>query len=332
MFSGGGVGYSSLNVQQGTVLVGANNGIATTATVSISNVSGGTGILDLNGFNQTLEGITKGTGSTAIIGNSSTTADSTLTTTGTSTFAGGIQNVIGSGTKKISLTVNGGALTLTGANTYGGNTTVSAGTLTLGNAPSPLNANTGNDASIVTIAATGAALNLTYTGTDTVDKLFIGSTQMASGVYGRSGSVSPIIGISQITGGGTLTVTSSPVFTAWITGSFINGQVPLNKQGPNDDPDNDGIRNLLEYAIAGHDPTVSNATVGTFSGNTLSFTKRTGTTGLTYAIQKSTDLGIGNAWTEVSGGAYVNSTTIISYTFTPGTPARNFLRLRVVSN
>jgi hypothetical protein len=39
-----------------------------------------------------------------------------------------------------------------------------------------------------------------------VDKLFIGSTQQANGVYGKLGSTSPVIGIAQITGDGTLTV------------------------------------------------------------------------------------------------------------------------------
>ena len=106
----------------------------------------------------------------------------------------------------------------------------------------------------------------------------------------------------------------------------------MDKRGPNDDADNDGIRNLVEYAISGQDPTVPNPSVGTLSGNTLSFTKRVGTSGLTYAIQDSTDLGITDVWAEVTGGSYVNNATTIFYTFTPGTPARNFLRLQVQSN
>ena len=133
-----------------------------------------------------------------------------------------------------------------------------------------------------------------------MDKLFIGATPMADGIYGKSGSVSPVIGIPQITGNGTLTV-GDPGFSSWITGTFANGQVPANQRGPNDDFDNDGIRNLVEYAIAGQDPTVPNATVGTFTGNSLSFTKRAGTSGLTYAIQESTDLGVTDAWAEVTG-------------------------------
>jgi hypothetical protein len=118
-------------------------------------------------------------------------------------------------------------------------------------------------------------------------------------------------------------------FSTWIAGSFADGAtVPGDKQGPHDDADDDGIPNLLEFSLAGEDPTVPNPTVGSITGLTLSFTKRPGTTGLTYTIQESTDLGILDAWTEVTGGAYTNNATAISYTL-PGTNPKHFLRLRV---
>ncbi|MCU0779410.1 MAG: hypothetical protein MUF86_17325, partial [Akkermansiaceae bacterium] len=87
-------------------------------------------------------------------------------------------------------------------------------------------------------------------------------------------------------------------------------------------------------AIAGQDPTVPNATIGTFTGTTLSFTKRQGTSGLSYAIEESTDLGINDAWTEVTGVPpdYVNDGSTISYTLSPAAPGNHFLRLRVISN
>jgi hypothetical protein len=158
---------------------------------------------------------------------------------------------------------------------------------------------------------------------------------MAAGVYGKLGSASPIIGIAQITGDGTLTVATGPAigFAAWITGTFANGAVPIDRQGPKDDFDNDGIPNLIEYAIAGQDPTVGNPIIGSFTANTLSFTKRDGTSGLTYAIVQSTDLGLADDWTEVPAGeSYVNNATTISYILTPPTPPENFIRLQVIQN
>ncbi len=101
----------------------------------------------------------------------------------------------------------------------------------------------------------------------------------------------------------------------------------------NADPDSDGIPNLLEYAIDGQDPTVSNPTVGSLTGNSLNFTKRAGTIGLTYLIVGSTDLGITDPWTEVAGGSYVNNATTISYTLNPSTDGvKDFVRLKVVQN
>jgi len=316
----------------GIIKLGANDALATGAVVNLD----GTGYADLNGFNQTVAGLA-GSGSTGKIVNHSTTSDSILTLAGLTadrTFIGAITD--GNNGRITSLVMNGSGRTqtLSGANTYSGDTTVNAGTLTLSNAPDPLNANAANDASTITIASTGATLDLTFTGTDKVDKLVIGSTQQANGVYGKVGSALPVIGISQITGDGTLTVgDGTPAgFSSWITGTFANGTVPGGRQGPNDDFDKDGISNLVEYAIAGQDPTVGNPTIGTFSAGTLSFTKREGTSGLTCAIQKSTDLGITDAWIEVTGGSYVNDASTISFTLTPGTPAKNFLRLQVLSN
>lgn len=131
VFSGGGTGYTGFINSQDTTAIGANNGLATTATLTIAASAAGN--FDLAGFNQSLVGIIKGA-STATIGNSSTTSDSTLTLTGTSTYAGVIQNALGSGTRKVNIVVNGGALTLTGVSTYSGTTTVGTGTLALSTA------------------------------------------------------------------------------------------------------------------------------------------------------------------------------------------------------
>ena len=190
-FSGGG-GHTNLTLNQGTVMVGTNNGIATSALFVFLNA--GAGILDLNGFNQSLVGMTKGT-QTATIGNSSTTSDSTLTTTGTSTFGGAIQDVLSPGTMKANLAVNGGTLTLTGTNTYAGATTISGGTLQLGDGTS------GNDG---TIANTAGVTN----NGSLVFNRFGNST--ASYVISGSGSVTK-------TGSGQQTLTAANTYSGATT-------------------------------------------------------------------------------------------------------------------
>ena len=329
----------------GSVVIGANgagSGFVMSGQVTLN------GNLTLQTFNNTISGTTKavavftggitGTGN-LLLDNLGLAANTTSITTAAVNHTGSI-TVQGSATGDTLISASIGSnvtgitqnsatsrLDLSGANTYAGNLTVNAGIVRISN-----NSNTGNDVSTVTLAASGATLDLTYGGTDTVDELYIGSTQQANGVYGSIGS-GAANEIAQITGTGTLTVSSGPAgYSSWITGTFANGTVPALEQGANDDPDNDGISNLLEYAIAGQDPTVANAAVGTFTANVLSYTKRTGTNGLTYAIQKSTDLGTTDPWIEVTGGSYVNDATTISFTLTPGTPAKNFLRLKVLSN
>lgn len=196
MFSGGGTGYTDMTVGQGTVKVGANHGIATSATVLIGASAAGN--LDLNGFNQSLVGIVKGANA-AIIGNSSTTADSIITTTGTSTYAGIIQDTLGAGTRKVGLTVQSGTLTLTGtANTYTGPTIVDGGTLNIATGSSIVSS------SLLTVNTGGV---LSGSGT-------IGSTLLTGGSEIRPGN-SP----GMLTTTGDLTVTGPATFVMDLAGA-----------------------------------------------------------------------------------------------------------------
>ncbi|MGL5018291.1 MAG: autotransporter-associated beta strand repeat-containing protein, partial [Luteolibacter sp.] len=134
-----------------------------------------------------------------------------------------------------------GTLVLTNPQ-YTGNTTVSAGTLVVRKAGTQPNANPNNDASTITIA-TGAVLNLDYTGTDTVASLVIGANPpITSGVYGSA----EFPGI--ITGSGKLTV-GTDAFLAWAsnnTGVLFDG-----------DENNDGVKNGLAWLLGAANPTAN---------------------------------------------------------------------------
>jgi hypothetical protein len=91
--------------------------------------------------------------------------------------------------------------------------------------------------------------------------------------------------------------------------------------GVSGDSDNDGVKNLVEYAL------VNGGERGVLNGNTLTFTKRGTPFGgdVSYAIETSTDL-VG--WSTALSGVSQNATTI-SYTFTPGAQTKIFARLKV---
>jgi autotransporter-associated beta strand protein len=145
-------------ISQGVFQLGSATAIpkgSGVGTVIINPASPNTATLDLNSFNQTINGLTSsGTGSAVVDDTSTTSVTLTVGIAGSNpsgTFAGVLQN---SSPGKLGLTKAGsGTLTLTGANTYGGNTTITGGTLALSGTGSI--ANTPN-----IILAGGAILNV----------------------------------------------------------------------------------------------------------------------------------------------------------------------------
>jgi autotransporter-associated beta strand protein len=305
----------STATSQTILKLGINDALATDKNLTLTK-----GSFDLGGFHQTVNALS-GVASVSWITNTGS-ADSTLTVgngNGSATFSGVIQD---GATNKLGLEkIGSGTQVLSGTLSYSGDTTVKGGTLTL------KQINTSNESSTVTIAA-GAKLGLDFAGSDTVDKLFLGTpaVQISPGTYSAS---HPTYG-SYFENDGSLIVTNGPApaagFSSWIGGTFAKGTVDAGQRGANDDPDGDGISNLLEYAVLDQDPTVPNPSVGILSGKTLRFSKRADVSGLTYTIEKSSDLGIFDPWTAVT--PTVNDASTISYTLPDGS-AQNFQRLKI---
>ena len=112
-------------VFRGRLKIGATDALPTTTTLDLDSTSAvEDAILDLNGFNQTLGGLTRsgsasGTGGSFITNSSATAARLTLNQSSSTAYNGVIQD----GTGEIGLTKSGiSTLTLSGDNTYSGTT------------------------------------------------------------------------------------------------------------------------------------------------------------------------------------------------------------------
>ena len=325
--SGGVVRFGSANTYLGNTTVSSGATLRMNTTNALPNGSGKgnlslSGTLDLNGQATTSLNGLSGAGTIDNNTGASTYALSVGNNNQTSAFGGVIQNTTGT----LSLSKTGtGILTLSGTHTYSGNTTVNAGTLKL------TSANASNQASTVTIAATGATLELAFSGTDTVNKLFIGSTQMADGIYKSSSNPGAGTAIAQITGAGTLTVGGSPSNYASWANDPSKGNIP--GEPATGDFDNDGLTNLTEYAL-GKNPRTSSQPAGVLSGNIITFTKGADAIAngdVSWVIETSTTL-VAGSWTPQVTQPAGDPAATISYTLTPASPAANFARLKVTQN
>lgn len=223
-----------------------------------------------------------------------------------------------------------GTLTLSGANTYTGNTTVNGGTLSLG---------TASLADGATLAvAVGSVVNLNFTGSDTIDKLFIDGVQVAAGTYGSTSSGADHPDNLHFSGSGRLTVSNGPVdggYDNWATG---RGLTDLNK-ARSLDPDGDGASNFVEYAFDG-DPLSGTrsgkrvtkiASVGGADVLTLTLPVRTTASfqggsaasgdGVTYTLQASIDLSV---WDQIPVSETPAMGTGSLPTLSPGYSYRTF--------
>ena len=258
-----GTANSTLTISGGSLSVGtssvsATNGIYRTAATGTTTLELDGGSLNLNGN---------------AIGGAGANAITTQFESGTLTDVGEING--GAGLTK----TTAGTLTLTGTNTYTGTTAVSEGTLSM-SSPSLANA------SDVTIA-TGAVLNLNYTGTDTVGSLSVGGgLPLPNGTYDKDSPQTT----GFITGDGKIFVNAvATPYDTWVT----LYQPGFTNSLPTQDQDGDGLTNQQEFAF-GLNPTSGSSVnpittgVGPATGN-FSYT-RNANSGLTYKVWSSPDL------------------------------------------
>jgi autotransporter-associated beta strand protein len=225
----------------GRVRLGLANGLPASTAFTLTNNGASVQTFDLNGFAQTLAslGTSAGGNSTnSIVTNSGAPATLTLSGAATTTYAGTLAGAL-------DLSKSGpSSQALTGNLSYTGATTVAQGTLVL------QSVNSHNEASFISLASSGATLQLDFPGTDTVEMLFIAGVQQPAGVYGAVGNPSAGTELPQLAGTGTLTVTSGPSAAAYDTWAADKGLTAAN-MAMGLDPDGDGHANLAEFAFNG---------------------------------------------------------------------------------
>jgi len=326
---------SSLEVD-GSTVENTINSFVTGASVNLTagTLTGGTYHVISTGFNSIDSATTSTISSNLLIrkdyGSSDLSFDVGDGTAATDLLvSGNIGSVFIAGVNKFGT----GKLVLSGTNTYTGNTVVNDGALEI---TSGLRFRPTTNGATNSVSSTGSG-SLSFLGTVDLDlsaanttvgnvwNLFnLGSFAVSPALSGTTGVTCNLGAFSEVSGGTwELPVTGAKwVFTEangnlayvvtatdydnWETANGVIG-------GENDDDDNDGLTNFEEYAF-GTDPTggseVNPITVPLDkSTGTFSYTRRAtpASTGLSYSIWTSTDLGI---WTEDSGA--VQGTPVVT--------------------
>jgi fibronectin-binding autotransporter adhesin len=223
ILQGAGTYGGSTKIQNGTIRLGVANGLPAGTALILGSASTG-GILDLNGYSQTVAGLTTaGSAASDRIVNSNAATVGALTVnlaSGTNIFAGVLGN---SGQDNFSLTKTGaGTLMLTGVNTYSAGTTVNAGTLQLSGGNNRL-----YNGGAITVSGTGVLDLGGNTQATSGAVSFQGGTvqngtiSKSGAVYdGQSGAISAVlaggVGLTK-TGTGTLVLSGANTYTGTTT-------------------------------------------------------------------------------------------------------------------
>ncbi len=341
----GGFGALTKTTAGQVILAGANSYSGGTT------VSAGTLTVSRSGSLDDFSTVTIENGSTYELGGADTVGDVTLangTIRGPGALNGSFYDVrsgrieaplAGTGTLTKS---TAGTVTLAGVNTLVGEVSVDAGTLVLAD-NARLNFAISDTSTANSVSGAGTA---TFDGDFAID-LVSGFPDLTPGnewllvnptLTESYGSTFNVVGFTAKPDGVTWTRTAGA--NLW-TFSETTGKLTVGPagyaawadannvtEGENGDDDNDGIINLVEYAL-GLDPQVSSVPAGSFVGNLLTFTKgpEAKVAGdVTYIIETSTSLDTGS-WTPA---AATDTTDTISFSLPPNQPGgKLFARLRV---
>ena len=309
---GGVPGYGTAPITLSNVISG-NSGaaltIATTASVTLANAN-------------TYSGATNVTSGTLVV-NGSLDAASAVTVSAGATLAG-------TGTVHgLVMTAGATSVIAPGAGAIG---TLHTGSTTLtGELATELDATSGDLLDVAgNLDVTGATVTFTSLATPAAGKYVI---------VRYTGTLTGTFASSSVPAGYELThdtVAKEIHISKLGFDAFMNGFTGLDAADKlaDADPDNDGISNLIEYALAGLDPTLPNASPGTLANGIVSFTKRdlaVSNGDVTYAIEESSTLGAEpDPWAEVSP-YLVNDATTISCLIPTSAP-RGFARLVIIRN
>lgn len=259
---------------------------------------------------------------------------------------GGTATLVASSSGSLAFT-GAGATTLTGMNTYTGNTSVGTGsTLVVTNSGALTVKPTSNGVSSkitgagtvgidgtlrVDLTSAAIANNNTWTLVDVAAKSYnvltfkVSSTTLGDFTAQGDGVTHTLIDgnntwtYSETTGQLILTVTTPGGYNSWIGGFGL----PLADQDPTDDPDQDGVANLVEYAL-GRNPAVSEGAASTVVKNganlELTFNRSdlaTTSGDASIFVSYGTDL---TGWTDVAVPAASGSAGGVAFTISNGTP------------
>ena len=186
------------------------------------------------------------------------------------------------------------------------------------------------------------------TNNSAVSATISGTDLTLNGLTGGASTIS--LQVSDLDGNQLLTPLSFNVTVMNTLGAWATAEgLPSGQDGPDADPDNDGRKNLLEYALmsspgtsnGSSDPVVSSTTDGADKKASITFKVRKFAT-LTYTVEGSSNLtSWSTVWTSTDGFAAANVASAVnnsdhtlvtikdSVPYTDATP--RFLRLKVTS-